>query len=225
MTVPASSSARQLPITLVVAATHASLGIGRGGSLPWRLPTDMAFFRLVTSAPASDQTPHKPAVVMGRKTWDSLPAKFKPLPNRINIVLSRSKSSHGPGTHTFSSLSSAIEALSTQDPSSDLPAVSKIYIIGGAEIYAEALTHLSASRILLTTVHPADESTLDLDTFLPEFRTSGEWTQASHDDLRRYISEEVNSEEAAALLPESSGQRIKEKGLEFEFTLWERSQK
>jgi dihydrofolate reductase len=86
----------------VVAAT-AEGGIGRDGSLPWRLPKDMALFSRLTRAslphwmgtgadpdPATAATtPVRNAVVMGRKTWHSLPPKFQPLPGRLNVVLSR----------------------------------------------------------------------------------------------------------------------------------------
>jgi dihydrofolate reductase/thymidylate synthase len=75
------------PVKVIVAAT-ASGGIGRGGTLPWRIPADMAFFKattLATSAPGKQN-----AVIMGRKTWASIPAKFRPLPGRLNVVLSTS---------------------------------------------------------------------------------------------------------------------------------------
>ncbi len=76
------------PVNLIVAAT-ARGGIGKDGRLPWELPTDMAFFRtttLATSGAAGKQN----AVVMGRKTWASIPAKFRPLKGRLNVVLSTS---------------------------------------------------------------------------------------------------------------------------------------
>ncbi len=69
---------------LVVAATK-SWGIGRQGVLPWRLPADMAFFRKLTSCTTDPNK--RNAVIMGRKTWESIPLKFKPLPQRTNIVL------------------------------------------------------------------------------------------------------------------------------------------
>lgn len=121
-------------------------------------------------------------------------------------------------------MTSALDALSSSDSKSAVPPASKVFIIGGAEIYAEALRHLSASRVLLTIVYPPDETALSLDTYLPDFRKSEDWKLASPEDLRKYILEEVQSEEAVSLLPKV-GERIKEKGYEYEFTLWERSQK
>ncbi|KAK9485918.1 dihydrofolate reductase-like domain-containing protein [Lipomyces starkeyi] len=223
MTVPTpqtASAAVQLPVALIVAATHASLGIGRAGTLPWRLPTDMALFRLVTSAPGGSTASSQPAVVMGRKSWESIPKKFRPLRNRVNVVLSRTVTDFGPGTHTFSSLSQALSALSpTPPPESTIPPVSSIYIIGGAEIYTEAFKHPATSRVFLTTIY-ADEEALQCDTFLPDFRSTGEWEQKPTADLRRLLND-MECHEAVQLIPED-GDRVKENGLEYAFTLWEK---
>ena len=72
---------------VVVAATK-TWGIGAGGALPWRLPGDLRHFRELTARTADPGKLN--AVVMGRRTWDSLPPKFRPLPGRVNVVLSRS---------------------------------------------------------------------------------------------------------------------------------------
>jgi dihydrofolate reductase len=72
-------------LTLIVAATKTN-GIGQSSHLPWRLPKEMAYFKRVTSnAPDGSMN----AVLMGRKTWESIPTNFRPLPNRVNIVISR----------------------------------------------------------------------------------------------------------------------------------------
>ena len=73
---------------IVVAATKDEMGIGLDGALPWRLPKDMAYFKAVTSR--VDEPGARNAVIMGRKTWESIPAKFRPLPGRLNVVLSAS---------------------------------------------------------------------------------------------------------------------------------------
>lgn len=72
-------------LTLIVAATRQN-GIGQSGKLPWRLPQEMAYFaRVTTNTPEGSSN----AVVMGRNTWESIPAKFRPLQKRLNVVVSR----------------------------------------------------------------------------------------------------------------------------------------
>ncbi len=95
--------------------------IGLNGALPWRLPEDMAHFKLKTAGCP---------VIMGRKTWQSLPAKFKPLPGRRNIVLTRSEVWHEHGAERSRTLQ---VALLKCEHSTD------VWVIGGAEIYAQAL--------------------------------------------------------------------------------------
>lgn len=81
-----AATAEQMTFQLVVAATR-KLGIGKNGSMPWKLPGDMAYFKEITSKTADSAKQN--AVVMGRKTWESIPPKFRPLPGRINVVLTR----------------------------------------------------------------------------------------------------------------------------------------
>lgn len=95
--------------------------IGDGGRLPWRLPEDLARFRALTMGST---------VVMGRVTWDSLPAAVRPLPGRRNVVLSRQPGWQRPGALVARSLT---EALSGADGSAD------VWVIGGATVFEEAL--------------------------------------------------------------------------------------
>ena len=95
--------------------------IGKDGGLPWHLPEDIAHFRRTTSG-------HP--VIMGRKTWDSLPSKFRPLPGRTTLVVTRQPDWHSPG---------ALRAASLPDALALCPAGSDAWVIGGAEIYTQAL--------------------------------------------------------------------------------------
>lgn len=110
--------------------------IGRGGKLPWRLKSDMAIFRATTMG--------KP-VIMGRKTWDSLPRK--PLVGRTNIVLSRDGSFEPAGAVVCEEFS---EALSIAREQAQEDGVSEVCVIGGASIFEIALT--KARRLYLTEV-------------------------------------------------------------------------
>jgi dihydrofolate reductase len=74
-------------ITLIAAATEVGYGIGKNGAMPWRLRGDMDHFKRITQRVTD--TSRQNAVIMGRKTWESLPKSFRPLPGRLNVVLSR----------------------------------------------------------------------------------------------------------------------------------------
>jgi dihydrofolate reductase len=94
--------------------------IGKDNTLPWHLPEDMAHFKRLTQGCT---------VLMGRKTWDSLPPKFRPLPGRRNIVITRQAAWLAEGAVTANSLEHAISLCTADEP---------IWVIGGAEIYAQA---------------------------------------------------------------------------------------
>ena len=107
--------------------------IGRDNALPWHLPEDLAHFRQLTLGCP---------VLMGRKTWDSLPPRFRPLPGRLNLVLTRQYDWQADGATRVSSLEQAL---------SMCPAGQDLWVIGGAELYALALPH--AHRLEITEVH------------------------------------------------------------------------
>jgi dihydrofolate reductase / thymidylate synthase len=100
---------------VVVAATAGSLGIGKNGKLPWSLPLDMKHFKELTMATTRPNATN--AVIMGRKTWQSIPPRFRPLERRLNIVLSRNPSIREQlglpaGVIVASSLQQALQQLS-----------------------------------------------------------------------------------------------------------------
>ncbi|HEY6794385.1 MAG TPA: dihydrofolate reductase [Kineosporiaceae bacterium] len=94
--------------------------IGRDGGIPWRLPEDQAHFRACTSGAT---------VVMGRRTWDSLPERFRPLPGRRNVVLSRDPRWSAAGAEPAADLAAALMS----------PPAGDVWVVGGAAVYAEAL--------------------------------------------------------------------------------------
>lgn len=120
------------PLDLIVAYDKNN-GIGKNGTIPWRLPEDLKRFAQITT---TTMDPNKQnAVIMGRKTWDSIPAKFRPLPNRFNIVLTLSNVEF-PGALTVHSFHSALGAVNYD------PKIERGFIIGGAEVYKRALEYV-----------------------------------------------------------------------------------
>jgi dihydrofolate reductase len=120
------------PRIVLVAAVARNGVIGDGERLLWHLPEDMAFFRRTTSG-------HP--VVMGRRTWDSLPGRFKPLPGRTNIVLSRDPLWKAAGATAVNDLDQALAAAAESN---------SVFVIGGAQVYALALPR--ADELLLTEI-------------------------------------------------------------------------
>lgn len=106
--------------------------IGKDGTMPWHLPEDLAHFKRLTQGWP---------VIMGRKTWDSLPERFRPLPGRTNIVITRQSDWQQPGALTAASLTDALALCSQSE---------EVWIIGGAQIYAQA--EPLAGRIEVTEI-------------------------------------------------------------------------
>lgn len=124
----------------VIAAVDEEGGIGRDGRLPWRLRGDMEFFRVTTTGPGGGAN----AVILGRRTWDSLPPRFRPLPERRNVVVSRNPDAAFPGAARAGSFDEAWRAARAGG--------GQVFVIGGAEIYALALAHPACGPVLLTRV-------------------------------------------------------------------------
>jgi dihydrofolate reductase len=129
-------------IALVAAVARGGV-IGRDGGVPWHLAEDLARFKSLT-------TGH--AVIMGRRTWDSLPERFRPLPGRRNIVVTRDPEWRADGAEPAGSLDDAL-ARAADD--------ARVFVIGGAQIYRQALP--LADELLLTEIDLEVEG----DTFFP----------------------------------------------------------
>jgi len=130
--------------------------IGRGGTMPWHLPEDMARFKQLT---------HGCPVIMGRKTWDSLPPRFRPLPGRTNVVITRQPGWKEAGAEAAGNLADAL-ALCV--------ASAEVWVIGGSQIYALAAP--LADRIEVTEIAQDFEG----DTFAPQL--GPEWREAARED-------------------------------------------
>ena len=129
-------------MNLMIVATDLEGGIGKDGTIPWRQTADMSMFSQLTNGCT---------VVMGRKTWESLPDKFRPLPNRQNIVVSRNHDYVAKGALVVDCIDLAIKAADSQ-----------VAFIGGAGIYTEVV-----NRKLVTLIHRTTVATrANCDTFL-----------------------------------------------------------
>ncbi|RZF32473.1 hypothetical protein LSTR_LSTR011327 [Laodelphax striatellus] len=140
-----------------IVAMCSGRGIGKSGNLPWRLRKELSHFAKLTTT--VEQEGKKNAVIMGHNTWKSIPEKFRPLPKRINVVLSRSVKDLGDNVIVCASLQEALGVLGETPLKND---VESVWVIGGSSVYAEAMSMCDA--IYLTEVLKEYEC----DTFLPE---------------------------------------------------------
>jgi dihydrofolate reductase len=143
-------------IVSAIAAVADNGTIGRNGDLPWHLPNDLKYFQRITRG-------HH--VITGRKNYESIPDKYRPLKDRVNIVVSRNLDYVAPGALVVGSLASALEI-------AQLASEQEAFIIGGGQIYREALTMRLVDRLYLTLVH----SDVEGDTHFPLLEPS-EWQE------------------------------------------------
>lgn len=130
----------------IIAAMGRNSELGNKGNLPdWNLPTDLKRFKELTSGHV---------VVMGRKNFESLPEKFRPLPNRTNVVLTRDSSWSHEGVQVFHTIDEILDTYKNEH---------SLWIIGGAEVYKQFLE--KADELHLTHV----DGEFEADTFFPEF--------------------------------------------------------
>lgn len=163
----------------IIVAMDEDNGIGKAGKLPWHLSGDLKHFKEITTARKNPAKQN--AVVMGRKTWESLPDKFRPLPERINVVLTRAVGLHLPsGVFQSSSFGHALETLNRPDLQSK---VESIFVIGGGQIFKEAMAHPQCRCVYLTKIF----SKFDCDTFFPsipnDFQIMHKTTVSSEGDI------------------------------------------
>ena len=131
---------------VLIAAVARNGVIGDGEKMPWHLPEDLAHFRRATQGCP---------VIMGRRTWESLPARFRPLPGRRNVVVTRQTDWSDAGAEVAHSLDEALARLA------EAP---RVFVIGGGQLYAQALAQ--ADELVLTEI----DADFDGDTCFPEWR-------------------------------------------------------
>ena len=147
-----------MTLSIISAVSRDDWGIGIEGRLPWHLPADLKRFKKLTAGST---------VIMGRKTYESL---GRPLPNRMNIVLTKNKSLDN--VYTVSSLEEAFGISSSIDS----------FIIGGQSVYEEAIRHIKVSRIYLTII----DGNFKCDTFFPRNIRSYGFSETERSEIMNY---------------------------------------
>ncbi|KAL6704894.1 hypothetical protein ACN47E_007577 [Coniothyrium glycines] len=222
-TVDSPEMSKTPSLTLILAATP-SLGIGKNGTLPWpQLKKEMGFFARVTkrTSPASESATTRKinAVIMGSKTWTSIPPKFRPLKDRLNVIITRDpksfqdklkdepKSVEGP--LICSGILDALSKLQDTAAIGDGAEIDRVFVIGGASIYQTALELPQTSRVLLTKIHKE----YDCDTFFSvNLDETTFWKEKSREEVQAFTGEEI------------SEIGIEEQGVRFEFCMYEKAE-
>lgn len=212
----------KIPVCSVVACLMPEYGIGYNGQLPWKLSREMRYFKQLTTS-TFDPTLRN-AVVMGRKTWESIPQRFRPLPGRLNVVVSRqypdewSSATESTASHPVessehvirsNSLDRAIQLLQQQSTTLNLE---RIYIIGGADIYQQSTRF--ADYMYITKINHL-VSPPSMDTFLDKELIESTYQELPATKLSSCIPSSVD-------LPPDSAPII-ENNYSYSFTLWSRA--
>ena len=143
-------------ITIIVAYDQNRV-IGNNGSIPWKIPQDMKYFKSTTAGSPC---------IMGRKTWESIPSQFRPLPGRLNLVVTRGFRDHTRpplSTMFLPTLEECISSAKIFHPDTE------VFVIGGAQLYRYALENGIADRVLASEV----KGTYEGDTYFPDLPMEG----------------------------------------------------
>lgn len=144
----------------VVVAMDRDRGIARDGGIPWHVRGDMAHFRSLTQT--TEDPARRNAVIMGRVTWESLPARFRPLPGRLNVVLSRRPDPGLPeGVIHAAGLEDALVQMQRMQGAGD---IERVFVIGGGQVYARSLALPPCRDVYVTRI----DAVFGCDVFFPE---------------------------------------------------------
>eukprot|EP00093_Oithona_nana_P010095 10095.XXX_24362_23711_1 [CDS] Oithona nana genome sequencing. len=153
-----------MKINLIVAGCvlkndTSKLGIGHNGTLPWHLKSEMKHFTSMTKSTSDKEKVN--AVLMGRKTWESIPAKFQPLPKRHNAIITRQSEYNVQAEQSLTSVHSSPQAL---ERLMDITTIETCWVIGGSKIYQHFIENGLCDRIYLTKLHSSFECDAFFDT-------------------------------------------------------------
>ena len=171
---------RKIQLKLIV-ATCRDNGIGKENNLPWRLKSELAYFARLTKTTRDFSKQN--AVLMGRKTWQSIPARVRPLRNRINIVLSslpKADISESEDVFVCKSFAEAVELVDSLNEK-----IESCWVIGGSSVYEEAMTNVRLEKLYITRIL----KDFDCDTFFPSVNTV-KWKLTEDKDVPGEVQEE-----------------------------------
>jgi dihydrofolate reductase len=141
-----------------VVAADQNHGIGKHNDLPWpKLKADLKHFRDVTSTAPDGR---RNAVIMGRRTWDSIPPKYRPMPARLNVVVTRGRPEVPDGVLVAGSLDDALAQ------ARGAGSIERLFVIGGGDVFRQSFAHPACAEVYLTRI----AAVFDCDTFIPDVR-------------------------------------------------------
>jgi len=159
-----------IPVHIIVAIDE-KRGIGKNGELPWRLTGDLKHFQERTITTSTEGK--KNVVVMGRKTWQSIPKQFQPLHDRINVILTHNPNFDVPEeVLKAESFNKVLEMVQSERLKN---IIETVFVIGGQQIYEETLKHSECNKLYVTQV----KGTFHCDTFFPDFHEDFTKVQSS----------------------------------------------
>ncbi|ORX46109.1 hypothetical protein DM01DRAFT_1328036 [Hesseltinella vesiculosa] len=182
------------PVIVMAAALDDTMGIGFQQDLPWKLPGDWAYFQQITTKSYDDpdslleqESDWHNIVIMGRLSWESVPMRGKPLHNRFNIVVSTSYESQNMPALEHVALAKTLPM--ALDHAKQLKkSQGRIFILGGAQIYQQAVDQRHCTHILLT--HIKTSVAIPCDTFFPAIDPM-HYRLATHTELEHFVQESV----------------------------------
>ena len=172
---------RKIQLKLIV-ATCQDNGIGKDNNLPWRLKSELAYFARLTKTTRDFSKQN--AVLMGRRTWQSIPARVRPLRNRLNIVLSSADQTEISDSPDVLVCRSFTEAVKLVDSLSDK--LESCWVIGGSSVYEEAMRNVRLEKLYITRIL----KDFECDTFLPEINLD-KWKITEDKDVSTELQEEA----------------------------------
>lgn len=169
---------KHIPFNMIVAHDN-NYGIGINNSIPWRLSADMKHFKHITTTTTNPQLQN--VVIMGRKTWDSLPSSFKPLPQRINIIISRTWPNPADNTLLASTIDDALAQANKliKDQQAE-----SIFCIGGSQLYSNMIKDERCKKLYITHIY----NSFECDSFFPNYSNDFKIIKESEKQLTNDIS-------------------------------------